>query len=48
MILQSEKLLYVVTERVVPLSAWLEDNRAEAAGTHLAVSWGLHQIIVSN
>ena len=41
---QSDKVLYIVTEPVVPLQTHLPDNTAV---NELGVSWGVHQVAVS-
>jgi hypothetical protein len=45
-IFQTERMLYIVTEVVVPLATYLENNDPQVASNQLAVSWGLHQISV--
>uniref|UniRef100_A0A8D2LCV1 N-terminal kinase-like protein n=1 Tax=Varanus komodoensis TaxID=61221 RepID=A0A8D2LCV1_VARKO len=42
---QTEKCLYVVTEPVMPLSAYLESRAAGRGLNELEISWGLHQIV---
>ena len=39
--LQSETVVYIVTESVTPLEQHLKDNKNE-----LEISWGIHQIVV--
>ncbi|KAF7238529.1 N-terminal kinase-like protein [Varanus komodoensis] len=43
--LETEKCLYVVTEPVMPLSAYLESRAAGRGLNELEISWGLHQIV---
>ncbi len=45
--LQTEKVLYLVTEPVVPLETYLKNNEQYATQNELAISWGLHQLTVS-
>ena len=40
-LLQSESVVYIVTEAVTPLEEYLKENRNE-----LEISWGIHQIAV--
>ncbi|KAK2159454.1 hypothetical protein NP493_1717g00010 [Ridgeia piscesae] len=41
---ESDKVLYVVTECVVPLEMWINDHQDNSVQVHLAISWGLHQV----
>lgn len=41
--IQSETLIYLVTEPVVPLEVHLKDDEAKS---DMAISWGIHQIAV--
>ncbi|KAF6039656.1 SCYL1 [Bugula neritina] len=43
--LESEKVLYVVTEPVLPLAVYLNDYESEGSRNTFAISWGLHQIV---
>lgn len=45
--LQSDKVLYVVTEPVIPLETYIQVNEQKTGQNELAISWGLHQITVS-
>ena len=40
-------MLYVVTEKVVPLEKYLQENDTKGKQNEFAISWGLHQIVVS-
>ncbi|XP_045584544.1 N-terminal kinase-like protein isoform X2 [Procambarus clarkii] len=42
--LESDKLVYLVTEPVTPLLTWLNDDSLTAAHRATAVSWGLLQV----
>lgn len=42
--LESDKLVYLVTEPVTPLLMWLNDNTLNSAHRSTAVSWGLLQV----
>uniref|UniRef100_A0A8D0HW68 N-terminal kinase-like protein n=1 Tax=Sphenodon punctatus TaxID=8508 RepID=A0A8D0HW68_SPHPU len=43
--LQTEKCLYVVTEPVTPLDAYLKGKVDSGGLNELEISWGLHQIV---
>ncbi|KAJ7307122.1 hypothetical protein JRQ81_009104 [Phrynocephalus forsythii] len=43
--LETEKCLHVVTEPVMPLSAFLESRDNGKTLSELEISWGLHQIV---
>ena len=43
--LETEKVLYMVTESVIPLEIYLRDHANDGINTDYAVSWGLHQIV---
>ncbi|XP_069750360.1 N-terminal kinase-like protein isoform X2 [Narcine bancroftii] len=43
--LETEKCLYVVTEPVTPLGAYLKAKEAVGELSELEISWGLHQIV---
>ncbi|TRY54697.1 hypothetical protein DNTS_031232 [Danionella cerebrum] len=43
--LETEKSLYIVTEPVTPLAAYLKLQTEKGAASDLEVSWGLHQIV---
>lgn len=45
--LQSDKVLYVVTEPVIPLLTYLNESQEEGSRNELGISWGLHQLVVS-
>ena len=38
--------MYVVTEHVIPLESYLQQNDTKGKQNELAISWGLHQIVV--
>ncbi|KAK2145585.1 hypothetical protein LSH36_670g00043 [Paralvinella palmiformis] len=42
--LESDKVLYVVTEPVIPLETYIQVNEQKTGQNELAISWGLHQI----
>ncbi|XP_014787846.1 N-terminal kinase-like protein isoform X1 [Octopus bimaculoides] len=42
--LESDRIIYIVTESVVPLCSYLTDDNKEGSCNELAISWGLHQI----
>uniref|UniRef100_A0A8D0HPF0 Protein kinase domain-containing protein n=1 Tax=Sphenodon punctatus TaxID=8508 RepID=A0A8D0HPF0_SPHPU len=44
--LETEKCLYVVTEPVTPLDAYLKGKVDSGGLNELEISWGLHQIVV--
>jgi hypothetical protein len=46
-VFQTDRMLYIVTEAVSPLTVYLENNDPHVSSNQLAVSWGLHQISVS-
>jgi hypothetical protein len=43
---QTEKVIYIATEPVTPLETYLRESSSEGAQNELAISWGLHQILV--
>lgn len=44
---ESEKLVQIVTERVTPLSSYLNESKDNESQKENEISWGLHQIAVS-
>ena len=44
---QTEKVIYIVTERVQPLEIYVKNNIHREKQNELAISWGLHQVAVS-
>ena len=45
--IENEKLVQIVTERVQPLSSYLNESKDSEAQKLNEISWGLHQIAVS-
>ncbi|CAK8682654.1 unnamed protein product [Clavelina lepadiformis] len=43
--LETDKCIYMVTERVLPLSRHLKENESNPKMIELGVAWGLHQIV---
>ena len=43
---ETEKLVQIVTERVQPLSAYLNESKDNESQKLNEISWGLHQIAV--
>lgn len=43
---QTEKVIYIATEPVTPLETYIKESSSEGAQNELAISWGLHQIVV--
>ncbi|CAI9730784.1 Hypothetical predicted protein [Octopus vulgaris] len=44
--LESDRIIYIVTESVVPLCSYLTEDNKEGSCNELAISWGLHQVAV--
>jgi SCY1-like protein 1 len=44
---ESEKCVYIATERVVPLQQYLQSSFATGKKKELMLCWGIHQILVS-
>lgn len=42
--LETERVIYIVTEPVIPLSTYLTDYEGEGSKNELAISWGIHQV----
>ncbi|XP_074648786.1 N-terminal kinase-like protein [Tubulanus polymorphus] len=42
--LETEKVLYIVTEVVIPLETYLTLHKDDGSENEVAISWGLHQI----
>jgi len=45
-LLQTEKVIYFATEPVVPLETYLKENEVHGDQNMLAISWGIHRIVV--
>jgi SCY1-like protein 1 len=43
--LETDKVLYIVTEKVVPLETYLSSGEQNTTQNQLAISWGLHQVV---
>ncbi|XP_060590266.1 N-terminal kinase-like protein, partial [Ruditapes philippinarum] len=41
---QTDKVIYIATEPVTPLSTYIENNDAEQRKNQLSISWGLHKV----
>lgn len=41
----TERVIYIVTEPVIPLNTYLTSYEAEGSRNELAISWGIHQIV---
>ena len=46
--LESEKVLYIVTQPVIPLITYLNEHEHEGSRNEYAISWGIFQVTVSN
>ncbi|KAJ8308508.1 hypothetical protein KUTeg_013382 [Tegillarca granosa] len=42
---ETDKVIYIATEPVVPLENYLQENQSLGNQNELAISWGLHQIV---
>ncbi|XP_013417259.1 N-terminal kinase-like protein isoform X2 [Lingula anatina] len=42
--IETDKVIYVVTEHIVPLETYLRENTGDNSQNNLAIAWGLHQI----
>ena len=45
--IESDKCVYIVTERVQPLFNYLRESKDNQSQRENEISWGLHQIAVS-
>ncbi|XP_060575730.1 N-terminal kinase-like protein [Ruditapes philippinarum] len=42
--IETDKVIYIATEPVTPLSTYIENNDAEQRKNQLSISWGLHKV----